>query len=260
LPASLPLSITDLGDGTPVLILHGLFGRRRNWQAIQKRLSGDARIVTADMRNHGDSPWDDEMSYPAMAADLAGLIDDLDSGPVVVVGHSMGGKAAMTLALGHPERVRGLMVIDIAPVTYSHSYMPYIDAMRGVPLRDLQRRSEAEPYMTDAIPDPGVRAFLLQNLGQDESGLKWQVNLDAIEHGLPEILDFPHGVGDPYEGPALFLSGANSDFVDESHTPQIDNLFPMAEHAEVKGAGHWVHAEKPEDVIRHIGDFTKSVA
>jgi len=256
----LPLSITDLGDGTPVLILHGLFGRRRNWQAIQKRLSSVARIVTADMRNHGDSPWDDAMSYPAMAADLGKLIDDLDSGPVVVVGHSMGGKAAMTLALTHPERVLGLMVIDIAPVTYEHSYMPYIDAMRSVPLGELQRRSEAEPYMTEAIPDPGVRAFLLQNLGQDETGLKWQVNLDAIARGLPDILEFPHGAGHPYEGPALFVRGANSDFVQDSHTPQIDNLFPAAEHADVAGAGHWVHAEKPEDTIRHISDFTNSIA
>lgn len=254
---ALALSTSDLGDGTPVIIVHGLFGRRRNWQAIQKRLAESARIVTADMRNHGDSPWDDDMTYPNMAGDLARLIGDLDAGPCVIVGHSMGGKAAMTLALSEPDLVRGLMVVDIAPVAYEHSYRPYIDAMRGVPLDELVRRSEAEKYMQDAIPDPGIRAFLLQNLGQDETGMKWQVNLDAIENGLVDILDFPQGLGDPYDGPALFLRGGKSEFVSEAHTPIIDSLFPMAAHAEIADAGHWVHAEKPEDVIRHIRDFAE---
>ncbi len=256
---ALPLSTSDLGDGTPILILHGLFGRKRNWQAIQKRLADDARIISADMRNHGDSPWDDDMSYTAMADDLAGLIQDIDAGPAVVVGHSMGGKAAMTLALGNPDLLKGLMVIDIAPVPYEHSYQPYIDAMRRVPLRDLERRAQAEQYLAEAIADPGVRAFLLQNLGQDDDGLKWQVNLDAIERGLPVILDFPADSGDPYEGPALFLRGGNSDFVEDAHVPLIENLFPMAEHADIPGAGHWVHAEKPEEVIRAIRGFSERV-
>ncbi len=257
---AVPLSISDLGDGTPVLILHGLFGRKRNWQAIQKRLADDIRVVTADMRNHGDSPWDDEMSYPAMAEDLAQLINGLNAGPVIVAGHSMGGKAAMTLAMTEPELVRALMVIDIAPVPYDHTYQPYIDAMRGVPLHELERRSQAEQFLTETITDPGVRAFLLQNLGQDGDRLKWQVNLDAIENGLPAILDFPAGLGAPYEGPALFVRGGNSDFVDDSQFPLIENLFPMAEHAEIQGAGHWVHAEKPEDVIRSIREFAADAA
>lgn len=257
---SLPLSINELGEGTPVLILHGLFGRRRNWQAIQKRLATDARIITADMRNHGDSPWDDEMSYPAMATDLARLIDQLDRGPCIVVGHSMGGKAAMVLALTAPELVKGLMVIDIAPVSYKHTYQPYINAMRNVPLETLERRSQAEDYLKDAITDPGIRAFLLQNLGQDDEGLKWQVNLNAIENGLPNLLGFPNDIGAPYEGPSLFLRGGASDFVEDKHLPVIDSLFPMASHADIQGAGHWVHAEKPEDVIRQIGNFTKANA
>jgi pimeloyl-ACP methyl ester carboxylesterase len=257
---ALPLSVNDIGEGTPTLILHGLFGRRRNWQAIQKRLAGNARIITADMRNHGDSPWDDDMSYPAMAGDLAKLIEDTDAGPAIVAGHSMGGKAAMALALTRPDLVCGLMVIDIAPVTYDHTYQPYIDAMRGVPLATLERRSQAEQYMAEAIPDPGIRAFLLQNLGQDETGLVWQVNLNAIENGLPDLLDFPQGLGHPYEGPSLFLRGGASDFVEDSHLPLIENLFPMAEHAEIAGAGHWVHAEKPEDVISYIDAFTNSAA
>ncbi len=255
--AAVSLSTTELGTGTPVLILHGLFGRKRNWQAIQKRLADDAHIVTADMRNHGDSPWSDDMSYPAMAEDLAQLIRSFDAGPAFVVGHSMGGKAAMALALSEPELLRGLMVIDIAPVPYDHSYQPYIEAMRGVPLDELERRSQAEEYMTDGIPDPGIRAFLLQNLGQDERGLNWQVNLDAIENGMTEILDFPAHLGEPYEGPAHFLRGEKSDFVEDAQIPLIENLFPMAEVTDIPGAGHWVHAEKPDDVIRSIREFMK---
>lgn len=256
--AALPLNTTELGTGKPVLILHGLFGRKRNWQAIQKRLSDDFHIVAADMRNHGESPWSDEMSYPAMAEDLGQLIRDIGKGPAIVVGHSMGGKAAMALALSDPDLVGGLMVIDIAPIPYDHSYQPYIEAMRGVPLKELERRSQAEEFMTGAIPDPGIRAFLLQNLGQDDSGLSWQVNLDAIEKDMPDILDFPAHLGEPYEGPSLFLRGGKSDFVEDSHIPLIENLFPMAEVADVPDAGHWVHAEKPEDVIRSIREFSKT--
>ena len=256
---AVPLSISDLGDGTPILILHGLFGRKRNWQTIQKRLADGARVISADMRNHGDSPWADDMSYTAMADDLAGLIRDLDAGPAIVIGHSMGGKAAMTLALNNPDLLTGLMVIDIAPVPYEHSYQPYIDAMRSVPLPELERRSQAEEYLAEVISDPGIRAFLLQNLGQNDDGLKWQVNLDAIERGLPAILDFPADSGTPYEGPALFLRGGNSDFIEDAHVPLIENLFPIAGHAEVTGAGHWVHAEKPEEIIRAIRDFSETV-
>lgn len=251
----LPLAITDLGNGQPVIVLHGLFGRRRNWQGIQKRLADKARIITVDLRNHGDSPWSDDMSYPAMAEDIAGLIDGLQAGPALVVGHSMGGKAAMTLALSAPEAVKALMVVDIAPVAYGHQYAPYIDAMRGVPLSALARRSEAESYLQDAITDPGIRAFLLQNLGQDDDGLKWQVNLDAIEHGMADILEFPGFAGDPYEGPAVFLSGGNSDFVQDAYRPMIESLFPMAAYQVIDGAGHWVHAEKPADVIAAISAF-----
>ncbi len=258
--AALSLSFNEIGDGAPVIILHGLFGRRRNWQALQKRLADSARIVTADMRNHGDSPWDDSMAYTDMADDIAALIDNLGQGPAVVIGHSMGGKAAMTLALRDPDLVRSLMVIDIAPVVYDHEYQPYIDAMRHVPVAELGRRSEAESYMESLIPDPSIRSFLLQNLGQDERGLNWQVNLDAIENGISEILGFPDANGDPYEGPTKFLRGGKSDFVLDQHLPRIESLFPMATLDTVSGAGHWVHAEKPEDVISAIRTFTADAA
>lgn len=257
--SAVSLVTSDLGDGPPTLILHGLFGRRRNWQAIQKRLADDTRIITADLRNHGDSPWDGTMNYEAMAEDIAALIKGLDAGPVIVVGHSMGGKAAMALALSEPELVNGLMVIDIAPVRYDHEYGPYIEAMRCVPLNELSRRSDAEKYMEDVISDRSIRAFLLQNLAQENDKIAWQVNLDAVENGLPEILDFPGALGDPYEGPTLMLRGGSSDFVLDEHHTAIEALFPMATHAVVENAGHWIHAEKPAEVIDQIKSFINNV-
>lgn len=257
--SAVSLVTNDLGEGSPTLILHGLFGRRRNWQAIQKRLADDTHIITADLRNHGDSPWDDTMTYEAMAEDIAALIKSLDAGPAVVVGHSMGGKAAMALALSEPDLVSGLMVVDIAPVPYDHEYGPYIDAMRCVPLDKLSRRSDAEAYMETVISDRSIRAFLLQNLGQENGGIAWQVNLDAIENGLPDILDFPGALGDPYEGPTLILRGGNSDFVLDEHHPKIEALFPMVTHDVIENAGHWIHAEKPAEVIDQIKSFIDSV-
>lgn len=250
-----PLATTELGDGTPVIILHGLFGRKRNWQGIQKRLADLGRIITADMRNHGDSPWHPVMTYDAMSADIAHLIERTSDAPALVIGHSMGGKAAMTLALQYPELVKGLMVLDIAPVTYDHDYRPYIEAMRSVPLSSLSRRSEAEAYLVDHIPDAGIRAFLLQNLGQDDNRLKWQVNLDHIADGMPDILDFGADTGAPFEGPSTFIAGGTSDYIDEAHHPLIQGLFPYAEHTVIEGAGHWVHAEKPAPVIDEITRF-----
>jgi len=176
---AIPLAITDQGDGPPVIVLHGLFGRRRNWQGLQKRLATNARIIAADMRNHGDSGWDDVMTYGAMADDVAALIKHLEIAPALVIGHSMGGKAAMSLALSSHEVVKALMVIDIAPVPYDHNYAPYVDAMRHLPLAKLERRSQAEGYLADAIDDRAVRAFLLQNLGQNDDGLYWMPSSQA---------------------------------------------------------------------------------
>ena len=249
------LATTDLGQGKPVVILHGLFGRRRNWQGIQKRLAADARIVAADLRNHGDSPWSDIMTYGAMADDLANLIETTFDGAATVVGHSMGGKAAMDLALRYPDIVDALVVIDIAPVPYAHNYAPYIDAMRRVPLAQLSRRGEAEAYLGETLKDSAIRAFILQNLGQDDDGLKWQVNLDAIEAGMPNILDFPDTGAAKYEGPSLFIAGGSSDYIDQDERARIGALFPSARHQVIKDAGHWVHAEKPAAVIGSLSAF-----
>lgn len=257
-PEAVALNHTDIGAGVPVVILHGLFGRLRNWQGMQKQLARHARIITADLRNHGESPWSNEMSYPAMAADIAKLINDLGIGPAIVVGHSMGGKAAMCLALSEPDLVKALMVIDISPVDYRNDYGPYFTAMRSVPLNELARRGEAETYLKDGIKDPGIRAFLLQNLGESDGHLTWQANIDAIEQGMPDIMTFPEFDWATFEKPTRFVIGGTSDYVKPDHRKPITALFPNATHTVIKDAGHWVHAEKPAEVMAEIKAFVRN--
>jgi len=231
------LNILTHGDPSrpKLLIAHGLFGSGRNWGVIAKRLSDQYFVVCPDMRNHGSSPWFDTQSYFDMADDLAELLDQ----PAFVVGHSMGGKAAMVLALNYPHLIKKLVVADIAPVTYTHSQTQHIDAMRAVDLSAVERRSQAGETL-----DPEVRDFLLQSLDIKEK--KWTLNLDALEAEMPKIIGFPHIEG-AFDGPALFLSGADSDYVTRDHRPVIKDLFPAARFAKLPGAGHWLHAQKPRE-------------
>ena len=225
-------------DAPPLLIAHGLFGSARNWGVIAKRLSDAREVVAVDMRNHGASPWDGDHGYEALAADLAEAIGE---GPWDVLGHSMGGKAAMVLALAHPARVHRLIVADIAPVAYGHSQSHLIEAMRAVDLSAVERRSDAAAQLAQ-VPDDGTRSFLLQSL--DPAGRRWTLNLDALERQMPRIVGFPDVEG-RFDGPALFLSGGESDYVRPEHRDRIRALFPAARMARIPGAGHWLHAEKP---------------
>lgn len=225
------------------MIAHGLFGSARNWNVIAKRLSDQYFVICPDMRNHGNSPQFDTHSYFDMADDLAALLE----GPSFVVGHSMGGKAAMVLALKHSELVKRLIVADIAPVSYSHSQSQHIDAMRSVDLSTVERRSEA-----GANFDPEVRDFLLQSLDVKEK--KWLLNLDVLGAEMPKILGFPE-VSGTFEGETLFLSGADSDYVKSEARPVIKELFPNAHFAKLRDAGHWLHAQKPREFEAAVRAF-----
>ena len=236
----------DGPDATPLLIAHGLFGSARNWGVIGKRLS-DARPVTlVDMRNHAGSPWFDSHGYPEMAEDLAQVLD----GPAHVLGHSMGGKAAMVLALTRPDLVASLTVVDIAPVAYAHSQDGPLQAMRGLDPASVESRAEARARLGDL--GPGVADFLLQSLDLKEK--RWRLNLDVLEAEMPRILSFPEIEG-RYDGPALFLSGGASDYVRPEHRDRIKALFPKARFAWVPGAGHWLHAEDPRAVEGTVRAF-----
>jgi len=256
-----PLHTTTIGDrGSRVVFAHGLFGQGRNWTQIGRALAEDHRVLLVDLPHHGRSPWGDAFDYLRVADQVAGLLDADD--PVALVGHSLGGKVAMVLALRHPELVERLGVVDVSPVAYGRlsQFQGYVAAMRGLDLDSLSRRDDADAAMAEAVPDPTVRAFLLQNLRRDGDGWRWQVNLDVLGADLPVIGDWPEqqlaGVP-PYRGPVLWIAGSDSDYVTPAYADAMDRWFPANRLVTVKNAGHWVHSEQPEvflEVLRRFLD------
>jgi esterase len=253
---ALELAYDEFGiAGPPVVILHGLLGSARNWTSIARQLAETHRVFALDLRNHGRSPWAETMSFDEMAGDAAAFIERHGLDPATVVGHSLGGKVAMRLALARTDLVARLVVVDVAPVAYEHSFAAYIDALRRVDLSGLTRRADAERELEAAIPDPGVRGFLLQNLVKAEDGFAWRVNLDGLRANMAELIGFPADLTAQYAGPMLFLSGGRSGYVKPEHRPLIERLFPRAEHAVIENAGHWVHAECPTDFLAQLRQF-----
>ncbi|SEB40746.1 alpha/beta fold hydrolase [Rhodobacter sp. 24-YEA-8] len=247
-PASAP-------DGSvPLLIVHGLFGSARNWGAIARRLADRRDVVAVDMRNHGESPRAGVQDYPSMAGDLAEVIESL-GGKVDLLGHSMGGKAAMQLALTQGALIRRLIVADIAPVVYTHDQSPHIHAMRGLDLTGLTSRGEADRRLQALVGDPALRAFFLQSLDlKAAGGPVWRLNLDVLERDMPKIIGWP-GTEGHFDGPTLFLTGAESHYVRPEHRETIRALFPHARFAKLPGAGHWLHAEKPREFEETVRVF-----
>lgn len=237
--------------GTPLLIAHGLFGSGRNWGVIAKRLSDQRRVIAVDMRNHGQSPREKSNSYTDMAADLAEVIEHI-GGQMDVLGHSMGGKTAMVLALTQPDLVRRLVVADIAPVSYEHSQAEFITAMRGVDLDAVTRRSDAAEQLAALGVESALQSFFTQSL--DVAGKRWLLNLDALEANMADILSFPD-VDGPFDGPTLFLTGGNSHYVTAEHRPRMKTLFPQSHFAKIPDTGHWLHAEKPRDFEAAVRTF-----
>ena len=231
-------------DAPPILIAHGLFGSARNWNVIAKRLSDTRQVITVDMRNHGTSPRMPSQNYADMAGDLAEVIV-ANGGKADVIGHSMGGKSAMMLALGQPNLIRRLIVADIAPVAYGHSQNHLITAMRRVDLASVSTRRDADDQLREAIPEDGVRAFLLQSLDVKER--RWRLNLDVLEAAMDQITGWPEGTTGQFDRPTLMLSGATSDYVLPEHRDKIRHHFPTARFAKIPGAGHWLHADKPRE-------------
>lgn len=250
-----PVAIADqvVGSGSPLLVLHGLFGSGRNWGGIARTLAQEGREVhLLDARNHGGSPWVATMTYPEMAADVAAHIEKLGTGPIDVIGHSMGGKTAMTLALTRPDLVRRLICVDIAPVTYrggaQEPYAAYIDAMMRLDLAGLKRRAEADAALAGAVIDASMRAFLVQNLESAEAGYHWRINLAAIGANLAALTGFPE-LDTQYDGPMTVLAGELSNYVRPRDEAVIRTYFPEARIVVIDGAGHWPHADQPERLL-----------
>lgn len=250
------LAVTETGtehSGLPVVVAHGLFGSARNWAAVTKAMP--RRVIAVDMRNHGASPWAEGMDYISQAGDLIRLLETV--GPAQLLGHSMGGKASMVAALTRPDLVERLVVADIAPVTYPLRYTDYLAAMKALDIWGLRRRAEADAALAEAVADPGERSFLVQNLvPEDGGGFRWRINLEAIERGLPDLVAFPEpNPGAVFEGPTLFVAGAQSDYIRRDHRPIIQGLFPNSRTVTIKNAGHWVHAQAPEAFLASILPF-----
>ena len=250
------LESTVVGQGRPALVAHGLFGSGANWRTIARRLGSRLECHLVDQRNHGRSPHARGMAYPDLAADVLAYLDTHRIDRAGLIGHSMGGKTAMTLALTAPARVRWLIVADIAPARSPSDHGPIADALRALPVESLASRSGADAALASAVPDPGLRRFLLQNLVAGETGFRWRIDLDAIADALPDLADFPAiAPGAVYEGPVLFLRGARSDYIAARDEPRIRALFPAARIATVDDAGHWLHTEQPAAVMAHIEAF-----
>ncbi|WP_135449277.1 MULTISPECIES: alpha/beta fold hydrolase [Tabrizicola] len=237
-----------------LVIAHGLYGSGRNWGVIARRLADRRDVVAVDMRNHGDSPRFPVHGYPEMAADLAEVIRAIGA-PVDLLGHSMGGKAAMQLALTQPGLIRRLIVADIAPVAYEHDQTRHARAMASLDLTRITSRAEADAALAAAgVGDPALRAFFLQSLDLRQHPPRWKLNLEVLEAEMPKIVGWP-GTQGRFDGPVLFLTGAESPYVRPEHRETIRALFPKARFARIPGAGHWLHAEKPREFEETVRVF-----
>jgi pimeloyl-ACP methyl ester carboxylesterase len=240
------LSAQEAGEGPPICVLHGLFGAGTNLRTATRSLQATRRVILLDLRNHGNSPHAPAMSYAEMAADVRETLAALGALPAAFLGHSMGGKAAMRLALDAPEAVTRLLVADIAPVAYQPHFHELVAALRALPLRPGLTRAEASALLAPYVEDAALRAFLLQNLRFGAGAPAWRIGLDAIAANLSLLEGWEAPPGAAYGGPVLFLAGERSGYVRPEYRPAIRALFPAARFATLRDAGHWMHADQPE--------------
>ncbi len=260
-PSVVELHFREYGrpvEGQPSLIfLHGLFGSSANWHSIARRLEARLHLMVPDLRNHGRSPHEDAVDYPAMAADVLGVMDGRRLDQAMLIGHSMGAKVAMWLALEQPQRVDRLMAVDMAPVRYKHGFDSILSALQDIDPDRLAGRSEAEALLVERLDNRMLAQYLLQNLGLQHGRYHWRMNLGALTRGVGSILDFPE-VGDRrFPGKAWFVYGGQSDYVTPAYNGIITELFPHARLRMVAGAGHWVYAEKPEEFSAVVDSFVQ---
>lgn len=239
------------GSFAPLVIVHGLFGSSVNWRAMARKLAEKRMVYTVDMRNHGKSPHMDVMSYEAMAMDLVRFMDSAGVKQADVIGHSMGGKAAMVAALLYPEHVKSLAALDIAPVTYSHSYTEMLNAMLAIDMAKCGSRSEVEEKLKHGIPDDSTRLFIMQNVVANGSELVWRLNLPVLIEYMDDIIGFPTELVESrhYEGNVAMIYGKNSDYVKASAGPVVRDYFPNSEFISVDDAGHWIQVDQPEILL-----------
>ncbi len=237
----------------PLVILHGFFASSRNWRSIAKALAERYHVLVPDLRNHGASPHDPEMDYPAMALDLKEFLERQGLQRPHLLGHSMGGKAAMWFALNSPQIVGKLIVADISPTRYRHSFDGTIRALRELPLQRIGNRRQADQILAGAIADSDYRQFLLQNLQLHGGEYAWRVDLDIFQQSADDIIAFPNVDGvSPYSGEALFLAGEHSNYVRKD---DVNRWFPRARIVTLPGTGHWLHVQAPHQFCNEVNAF-----
>lgn len=248
------LNYKAIGEGKPIIILHGVFGSLDNWLTIGKKLSESFKIYLVDLRNHGDSFHDEEFTYEAMAGDLVNFIKDEKIDNPVIIGHSMGGKVAMKFGVNHPELFDRLIIVDIAPRAYPPHHQNILKGLNSIDLKALKSRKEADEQLASYVPEPGERQFLLKNLKREGENFTWKLNLPVITEKINNIGE---GLEDKLatDKPTLFIRGENSDYITNKDNISIVAFFPNSEVKTVKNAGHWVHAQNPEAVIELITGF-----
>jgi pimeloyl-ACP methyl ester carboxylesterase len=246
----------QLGEkGTPIIIIHGVFGSSDNWQSIGKALSENYKVYLIDLRNHGRSPRSEEFTYEAMSEDLLEFILTHHIDKPVIIGHSMGGKTAMKFAVQHPAMFSKLIVVDIAPRYYPVHHQKILEGLSAINLQRLTSRQEADEQLAKFEPHPTVRMFLLKNLYRNEQGqFDWRLNLPVI-HAQIENIGEALGNEISIDNPTLFINGSKSNYIRTADEPFIRQIFPNAIHQTVADAGHWVHAEKPEEFLEKVKSF-----
>jgi esterase len=238
-----------------VILIHGMFGSLSNLGMLGRTLVDQYRVISVDLRNHGDSPHEQVMDLPSMAADIVKLMDDLGIVKATLIGHSLGGKIAMQVALNSPDRVKRLVIADIAPVTYSGGQDQALAGLVALSVASIESRSAADKLLSEHIEEPSTRAFLLKNLARDEEGnLSLKLNISSIEDNYATTL-VAAPTGELYSGPTLFLKGENSAYIQDKHMPIIEQMFPQVQLQVVANAGHWLHAEQPQVVNSLIAAF-----
>lgn len=243
--------------GKPLIILHGLFGSLNNWNWQSRELARDFAVTALDLRNHGGSPHRADMDYASMAADVLAYLDANGIDSCYLLGHSMGGKVGMQLALTHPHRVERLLVADIAPVDYTRqrgAHENVFDGLEAIDLNRLESRAEADRVLAEYVEEEPLRQFLLANLTRNDAGeFQWRFNLAALKRNYNKLRQKP-GAGE-FDKPVLFVKGADSHYIGEEHRETILSRFPQAQVKVIMGAGHWVHADKPKTFHKIARDF-----
>jgi len=248
------LNFDHFGSGKPLIIIHGLFGSASNFRSLARIFAETYSVYCLDLRNHGMSGHDDDVSLTAMAGDLLEFMLDQNLDKASIMGHSLGGKVAMQFALHHPDKIEKLILGDIAPVQYTHHHNGIFEGLNAINLDQINSRKEAELVLKDYVEEPGVRLFLLTNLVRaDGGGFRWRVNIKALEEGYDHIAAAPQG--QDFSGPTLFIRGGLSHYITDKNIPTLKQFFPNAEIATIKGAGHWLHAEKPQEYSKLMLDF-----